>query len=111
MSAEKIDIGFGHFMEYFCWAPDYLPGNRENYGVPLPNVPKAGVLIYHTKTIAGGECMSAINFDLPELKFLGASHVWQVIKWEPLTTSPSILCMSHGCADHGYIREGRWVPA
>lgn len=34
---------------------------------------------------------------------------WDVVQREPLTLSPSILC--HTCGSHGYIRDGRWVPA
>lgn len=35
--------------------------------------------------------------------------VWQVESWDPLTLSPSVLCNT--CGLHGFIREGRWVPA
>lgn len=34
---------------------------------------------------------------------------WDVVSVEPLTLSPSILCTA--CKHHGYIRDGRWVPA
>lgn len=34
---------------------------------------------------------------------------WEVQQWEPLTITPSVLCRTCGC--HGWIREGRWVPA
>lgn len=34
---------------------------------------------------------------------------WVVEQVEPLTVSPSILCMS--CNTHGFWREGRWVVA
>lgn len=37
------------------------------------------------------------------------SHGWDVISVEPLTLSPSILCTV--CKHHGFIRDGRWVPA
>jgi Family of unknown function (DUF6527) len=38
---------------------------------------------------------------------------WQVESWEPLTISPSVLCSldKGGCGAHGFIREGKWVPA
>lgn len=43
-----------------------------------------------------------------------AGHGWPEPNWtveslEPLTLSPSLLCRVCGC--HGFIREGRWVPA
>lgn len=34
---------------------------------------------------------------------------WTIVKREPLTLSPSLLCPL--CGHHGFIREGRWVPA
>jgi hypothetical protein len=34
---------------------------------------------------------------------------WAVESMEPLTLSPSILCRT--CGHHGFIREGKWVPA
>jgi hypothetical protein len=110
--SERIDLGSGHSMEYFSWAPDDLPGNRAAFGFPLPNVPKAGATIYHqSKTDASQECSSGIYFDLPELQqtLNSGKNAWQVQSWEPLTVSPSLLCLR--CGDHGFIREGRWVPA
>ena len=32
-----------------------------------------------------------------------------IVNRDPLTISPSILCPD--CGTHGFIREGRWVPA
>lgn len=114
MSSE-VDLGDGHFMQFFRWAPDDLPANRARYGMPLPVVERAGITIRHpAKSGEGsqgnGECMSAIHFDLPDLKNSGlGGHVWQVNQWEPLTLSPSLLCRT--CGDHGFIRDGKWVPA
>lgn len=34
---------------------------------------------------------------------------WEVLKQDPLTLSPSLACRS--CGHHGFIRDGRWVPA
>ncbi len=34
---------------------------------------------------------------------------WVVEQEEPLTLSPSVLCTT--CGHHGFIREGKWVPA
>lgn len=34
---------------------------------------------------------------------------WVIEQRNPLTLSPSIHCLECGC--HGFIREGRWVPA
>jgi hypothetical protein len=34
---------------------------------------------------------------------------WVVESENPLTLSPSLLCRS--CGFHGFIKQGRWVPA
>jgi hypothetical protein len=34
---------------------------------------------------------------------------WQIQQTEPLTVTPSILCGT--CGIHGFIRDGKWVPA
>ena len=103
-----IDLGHDHFMRYFRWAPDDLPANREQFGFPLPRVEKAGVTVWHKHRSTGEECLSAIHFDLPEVRAYTKGHVWQVESWDPLTVSPSLLCTA--CGDHGFIRDGRWVP-
>ena len=111
-----LDLGHEHYLRFFQWAPEDLPGNREHFGMPLPNVPRAGGTIRH-RARDGSWCLSAINFDLPEMrKWLKPKSLWQVQSWEPLTLSPSILCkapLADGteCGDHGFIRGGRWIPA
>lgn len=32
-----------------------------------------------------------------------------LVSRDPLHVEPSILCLS--CGDHGFIRDGKWVPA
>lgn len=108
MSVE-IDLGHDHFLSYFRWAPDDLPENVARYGTPLPCVEKAGATVRHASK-AGADCLSAVHFDIPEmLLFGGDRNVWKVKSWEPLTLSPSLLCIR--CGDHGFIRDGKWVPA
>lgn len=34
---------------------------------------------------------------------------WDVLSVEPLTLAPSLRCRQ--CGHHGFIRDGRWVPA
>lgn len=34
---------------------------------------------------------------------------WQLHSLEPLTLSPSLLCKV--CGTHGFVRDGKWVPA
>lgn len=37
------------------------------------------------------------------------SDGWDLLSLDPLTLSPSLLCQR--CGRHGFIRDGRWVPA
>lgn len=115
MSAE-IDLGSGHTLRWVGWAPDDLPVNRQNFGIPdgepMPVVEKVGVSISHpSKRTPGEGCSGMIHFDTPEVQrwhLAPTQHRWRVESWEPLTVSPSILC---ACGDHGFIRNGKWVPA
>lgn len=34
---------------------------------------------------------------------------WELHSLDPLTLSPSLLCRA--CGSHGFVREGKWVPA
>ena len=92
-AAGRIDLGNDHWMR---WTTHAL-------------APKVGIIVGHHRP-DGEECEGAILFDLPGVQaaFPGR-HVWRVDSWEPLTLSPSI--QDKGCGDHGYIREGLWVPA
>jgi hypothetical protein len=70
----------------------------------------AGVIEEHDRPDGAGRCVSSVLFDLPGIReaFPGR-HVWQVPSLNPLTLTPSLLCTA--CGHHGYIRNGRWVPA
>jgi uncharacterized protein DUF6527 len=51
-----------------------------------------------------GRCSGAIWFT-------GQGHgkpEWAIESEEPLTLTPSLLCH---CGYHGFIRDGRWMPA
>lgn len=37
------------------------------------------------------------------------SDSWNLISENPLTLSPSLLCRA--CGHHGFIQNGKWVPA
>lgn len=116
MAHLEYDIGHEHYIHYFGWKPDDLPANRELYGTPLPCVERAGLLIRHrTKDPASpyadaqGWCHGAIHFDIPEMFLMrDKGPWWKVESLEPLTLSPSLRCR---CGDHGFIRNGVWVPA
>ncbi len=106
-AAEPLDLGYDHQLRYVGWAPD-RELNPQYDGIP--DIERFSAIIDHL-TPSGDPCSGAINFDLPEVRqvLAGGPHreVWQVQSWEPLTISPSVLC---SCGDHGFIREGCWVP-
>jgi hypothetical protein len=100
--SDEIDIGHGVTISYFTTslAPD---------GVGLISPPSGlryGLILRHTalgKT-ESGRCACAVFFrDVP-----GKDAIWQLVREDPLTLSPSILC---NCGFHGFIRDGKWVPA
>jgi hypothetical protein len=73
-----------------------------------------------------GYCDGFLTFDSPENREIDEKNrayyrekegkevpprpMWQVQSLEPLTISPSVQAL-HECGDHGFIREGKWVPA
>lgn len=103
-----LDLGHGHTLWFFGWYPDRAL-NPQYAG--MPNVERAGASISHPRADdISRTCSGAVTFDLPETSHLAADdHRWRVVSWDPLTIEPSVLCRI--CGDHGYIREGRWVPA
>lgn len=52
------------------------------------------------------ECRSwsSLSFDIPP----GTGHV--LVQRDPLTIRGSLLCPM-GCGKHGFITDGKWVPA
>jgi hypothetical protein len=37
---------------------------------------------------------------------------WTLVSADPITITPSILCANdQGCGIHGFITDGKWVPA
>ena len=61
---------------------------------------KEGAYIIHPhKKDAATRCMSGFNL---------RPGGWKLESADPVTVSPSLLC---SCGDHGFIREGKWVPA
>lgn len=71
---------------------------------------RVGVIEWHycggttEEHFSGGSLL----FDMPENTGENRPK-WQLLKEEPLTLHPSVLCRT--CGLHGWIQEGRWVPA
>lgn len=95
-------IGFDHWIDRYSWG-----------GVEV------GVHILHKNAVTGRWCMSGVNYDTPEVAAhdIPPNKRWQLHSLEPLHVEPSILCNAPSgpdgakCADHGFIRDGRWEGA
>lgn len=91
----KIDIGHNHQIEFVGYEGDE----------------RAGLNDYHLRP-DGTECSGFITFEgsswVAEFD-PGQVPVWKIENVEPLTLSPSLLCRV--CGDHGFIMNGKWVPA
>lgn len=55
------------------------------------------------------ECSGFVFFDVETEARCKGTPAWKVESMDPLTLSPSVLCRI--CGNHGFIREGKWVPA
>lgn len=102
---ESYDFDFGSdvYGAKFCWSPD-RELNPQYEGVP--DIEWAGLTLLHKH---GDEWhRDSVTFDLPGTQSRGRP-LWQVVSWEPLTLSPSIL--NRVCGWHGFIRDGKWVTA
>jgi hypothetical protein len=104
-----LDLGHSHYLWFHGWSPDRdLNPQYKN----VPDIEKACATVSHPRADGKpGVCWSGINFDGEAHRKLWPDerHRWKVESWDPLTTSPSLLCME--CGDHGFIRNGKWVPA
>lgn len=87
---EREDIGHGHMLRPITYTGDEHPCGWE--------------LHHPDKRDSSQECGSGVWVArrVPE-------NLWTLVSWEPLTIAPSVLCVT--CGDHGFIRDGKWVPA
>lgn len=94
MSGDPIDLGHGVTVTFTTWG-EHDP---------------AGLIENHTHPQTGNECGGGVLFDLPGIReaFPGRA-LWQIESLNPLTISPSLVCSV--CGHHGWIKQGRWVPA
>lgn len=107
MSDQPIDLGHDHVIRFGEWDPDLeLNPQCRDLADQLPA--RVSGIVSH-KLPGGGDCEGLITFDTPVARrCFPDGPFWTVESREPLTLSPSLLCH---CGDHGYIRDGRWVPA
>ncbi len=103
---ELIDIGHGVGYLLTGWHPD-RELNPHYDGIA--DVDRFGLLYRHPAP-DGSECGGSVIFEGEAASRVMPKHPkWTVDSWEPLTLSPSLLCKS--CGHHGFIKQGRWVPA
>lgn len=127
--SEDIDLGNGVYMRWVQWAPDR---NLNPQYADLPDNDRTGIIVghYHPEGTCArhdnpeacaqnpnwcsNRCEGMVPFDTPEHRFASPERpVWQVHSLDPLHIEPSILMSPEkgGCGLHGFIREGKWVPA
>jgi hypothetical protein len=65
---------------------------------------------YHANPSTGAICYGSFAWRNPEPEnrdlLLSTEALWQLVSAEPLTISPSLLCLD--CGAHGFIEGGRW---
>lgn len=76
---------------------------------PADAVGPVGAIVVHRRPDDGTWCEGYVRFDVPGQSREPNGPRWQVESTEPLTLAPSLLCRA--CDHHGFVREGRWVPA
>lgn len=92
--AKPLDLGSGVRAEFTTMYSD-------------PTDAKAGLILSHIHD-DGLVCESSVTFDVPAAA--AVTHAkWRVVSLDPLHIEPSVLVRP--CGLHGFIREGRWVPA
>lgn len=103
-----IDLGDGHRLWFTAWSPGPRELNPQYEGIPPE--PRYGAIIAHGPTCYSGATFRTPTFEALVARGFGkAEACWRVESWDPLTISPSLLCLT--CGDHGFIRAGRWVRA
>lgn len=114
---EPLDLGSGVTLRFVSWAPDRALNPQY---ADLPDVERYGAIISHEHVPCPGDdlgagvdakvtCEGYVTFDGEAQRRLDPDRPrWKVESWEPLTLSPSI---QSPCGFHGFVRQGRWVPA
>jgi hypothetical protein len=86
---------------------NYLPIGHDVYIEPrrMPDSDMVVGVAYKHPDGKGGTCEGWVPFKDRYMPGQG----WDVVSESPLTLSPSLLCRI--CGHHGFIRDGKWVPA
>jgi hypothetical protein len=114
-----FDFGLGHIAWKSVWDPDLILNPQWDHlrgRFPI----WIGLIVAHTNPHTGRPCKSVITFNIPDIGGTFGNNHWDVLSWDPLTVSPSLLCRAYNepgdrqsgtCDDHGFIRDGLWVLA
>jgi hypothetical protein len=101
-----LDLGHDHAMRWSSWRPDRKLNPQY---ADVADEPRYGATVRHL-TPTGAECFGAITFPSDAQRRIDPyAATWDVVSLDPPTFTPSLLCNS--CGDHGFITDGRWVPA
>lgn len=84
---KDVELDENHILQW-----TYIEGEKE----------PAGCLFAHHKP-GGGWCIGGFQW-----KPRQPGPLWELHSLEPLHVEPSILC--HTCGEHGFIRDGKWIP-
>lgn len=98
----RVDLGHGVFAEPVGHSASCSHAQHNDHTVFGYDV--CGIIVGHVHE-DGQECFGSVGF-CPECH--KGHDTWTVEKQDPLTLHPSIAA---ACGLHGFIREGRWVPA
>lgn len=109
--SDRLELGHGVYARWLAFAPDRDLNPQYAH---LPDNDRTGIIVGHVHD-DGEVCEGAVLFDTPE-NHRGSDAgrpLWQVHSLDPLHIEPSILMSPDkgGCGLHGFIRDGRWVPA
>ena len=106
IESAALDLGHSHTFRWARWSPDRELNPQY---ADVPDVEHAHGLIEHPRGDGSGQrCVGGIVPDTAPPHLTAGRATWHVESLDPLTLSPSILC---SCGDHGFIRDGRWIPA
>lgn len=89
------DIGHGHRIQ--LTQPDAATGIR-HFVDEHPRPDGEGMCAGSGRVLVGGHSRPA-----------DGKAYWMLESEDPLTLSPSLSCTA--CGDHGWVRDGTWVPA
>lgn len=107
---DRIDIGHGVVIRF----TEFVNGERSGLIREHP----AGCAMQGWRRADGNQgplgdierCASAVLFDTPMVRERFPNKpLHRVVLADPLTLEPSLACRA--CGHHGFIRDGKWVPA